>query len=211
MRKPVETECPPAEGESALRQRILDAAFGAFLECGYHGTSTLEIASRAKVSKRELYAHFGSKEALFAAGIKNRSARMRVPLDAPDVSDRAGFARTLQAYGETLLTEVTHPNVIAVHRLVIAESTRSPELAAILDREGRQANMRAVVHVMRDAQKHGLVGAGKAEGFANVFSALLWGDTYLRLLMRVIEPPTAAEIRSHAAWATKTFLSLHGA
>jgi len=42
--------------ESPARTRILDAAFGAFSESGYARTSTLEIATRARVSKRELYA-----------------------------------------------------------------------------------------------------------------------------------------------------------
>jgi AcrR family transcriptional regulator len=42
--------------ETAVRERILEAAFRAFMESGYATTSTLEIATRARVSKRELYA-----------------------------------------------------------------------------------------------------------------------------------------------------------
>jgi hypothetical protein len=38
------------------RERILDAAFASFMKSGYATTSTLEIATRARVSKRELYA-----------------------------------------------------------------------------------------------------------------------------------------------------------
>ena len=40
-----------------------EAAFAALMEKGYARTSTLEIATRARVSKRELYAEFGSKSA----------------------------------------------------------------------------------------------------------------------------------------------------
>ncbi|MGZ3349744.1 MAG: TetR family transcriptional regulator, partial [Xanthobacteraceae bacterium] len=47
--------------ETPARQRILDAAFSAFMEHGFAETSTLEIATRARVSKRELYALVGSK------------------------------------------------------------------------------------------------------------------------------------------------------
>ncbi|HEY4834688.1 MAG TPA: TetR family transcriptional regulator, partial [Bradyrhizobium sp.] len=48
---------PRAENadETPARTRILDAAFSAFMESGYAETSTLEIATRARVSKRELY------------------------------------------------------------------------------------------------------------------------------------------------------------
>jgi len=42
--------------ETAVRERILKAAFAAFKKNGYATTSTLEIATRARVSKRELYA-----------------------------------------------------------------------------------------------------------------------------------------------------------
>jgi AcrR family transcriptional regulator len=41
-----------AGGESAVRERILEAAFTAFMKNGYATASTLEIATRARVSKR---------------------------------------------------------------------------------------------------------------------------------------------------------------
>jgi len=41
--------------ETKVRERILEAAFRAFRKSGYATTSTLEIATRARVSKRELY------------------------------------------------------------------------------------------------------------------------------------------------------------
>src|SRR5215471_3788537 len=46
-------------GETAVRERILEAALAAFMKSGYAATSTLEIATRARVSKRELYAFVG--------------------------------------------------------------------------------------------------------------------------------------------------------
>jgi AcrR family transcriptional regulator len=39
---------------AVMRERILTAAFEAFHERGYAATSTLEIATRARVSKRDL-------------------------------------------------------------------------------------------------------------------------------------------------------------
>jgi len=39
-----------------LCDRIIGAAFAAFMKNGYAATSMLEIATRAKVSKRDLYA-----------------------------------------------------------------------------------------------------------------------------------------------------------
>ena len=50
-----------SHGAAAVRERILTAAFEAFRERGYAATSTLEIATRAHVSKRDLYALVGDK------------------------------------------------------------------------------------------------------------------------------------------------------
>jgi hypothetical protein len=58
-----------ADAPRPARERILNAAFATFTERGYGGSSTLEIATRAKVSKRELYALFGDKRAMVIACI----------------------------------------------------------------------------------------------------------------------------------------------
>jgi AcrR family transcriptional regulator len=61
------TNLVAAAAENGVHERILDAAFQAFTEDGYAGTSTLDIATRAKVSKRDLYANFASKHAVLVA------------------------------------------------------------------------------------------------------------------------------------------------
>ena len=64
-------------GETAVRARILDAAFAAFMKNGYAATSTLEIATRARVSKREIYATVGNKQEMLIACISERARRLR--------------------------------------------------------------------------------------------------------------------------------------
>ncbi|MCG5076866.1 TetR/AcrR family transcriptional regulator [Paraburkholderia tagetis] len=49
------------------RAAILEAAIEEFLAAGYDATSMDRIAARASVSKRTVYNHFPSKEALFEA------------------------------------------------------------------------------------------------------------------------------------------------
>jgi len=63
--------------EPSLRERVLKAAFEVFRKRGFSSASTLEIATRAKVSKRDLYALFGSKQAMLGACIKERAGHMR--------------------------------------------------------------------------------------------------------------------------------------
>src|SRR5262245_58389667 len=115
--------------EDPVRRRILDAAFSAFMEKGYAATSTLEIATRARASKRELYALVGNKQDMLIACIAARAERLRVPADLPEPRDRTTLARVLENLGARLLREVSDPTVIAVFRLAIAEAVRAPEIA----------------------------------------------------------------------------------
>ena len=103
--------------EQALRDRIVSAAFGAFMDLGYAGTSTLEIATRAKVSKRELYALFSGKEEMLAEGIRRRTEKMEVAPDLPEARDRKMLGEVLAAFGARLMQDVSHPHVTAVFRL----------------------------------------------------------------------------------------------
>src|SRR5271169_2242117 len=86
-----------SSAENPMQERILGAAFKAFTEDGYAGTSTLEIASRAKVSKRDLYANFSSKHSVLVACIMSRAERMRLPPDLPTPRSRQMLASTLPA------------------------------------------------------------------------------------------------------------------
>src|SRR5258708_21547701 len=101
-------------GEAPARQRILEAAFAAFMEHGFAETSTLEIATRARASKRELYAHFGSKQEMLVACIAERAKRLRMPAYWPEIPDRETLALALTSLGTNLLREISEPTVVAV-------------------------------------------------------------------------------------------------
>src|SRR5499426_36919 len=130
-------------GDDEMRARILRAAFKAFTENGYAGTSTLQIATQAKVSKRDLYAIFANKQAMLVACIKTRLERMRMPAGLQPPATREALASTLTAFGTILLTETFQPAVVAMFRLAIAEAEHSPEVARVID-GGRKAVRRTV-------------------------------------------------------------------
>ena len=79
--------------ETAVRERILDAAFAALMKSGYATTSTVEIATRASVSKRELYALVGNKQEMLIACIRERAKRLDVPAELPVPCDRETLER----------------------------------------------------------------------------------------------------------------------
>jgi AcrR family transcriptional regulator len=197
-----------AEEEVPVRQRILSAAFSAFTEAGYAEASTLEIASRARVSKRELYAVVGNKQEMLVACIRDRATRLQAPANLPEPRNRDELERVLVGFGTQLLRETTDATVVAVFRLAIAEAVRTPEVARALDSIGRQTSRAALMAIMAQAQSRGLLSADPAE-MAEQFAALLWGDLMISLLLGSINPPSPREITRQARRTATAFLQLH--
>jgi AcrR family transcriptional regulator len=194
--------------ETTVRERIVGAAFAAFTKSGYAATSTLEIATHAHVSKRELYALVGNKRELLIACISERARRLQVPADLPPLRDRETLAQVLTSYGTQLVREISDPTVIAVFRLAIAEAVNAPEVARALDSIGRDTRRAALHKIMARAQASGLL-EGDPAGLAEQFGGLLLGDLMVSLLLGVAERPNPREIAARARDAAAAFLQLH--
>jgi AcrR family transcriptional regulator len=194
--------------EAAVRERILEAAFAAFRKSGYATASTLEIATRARVSKRELYALVGNKQEMLIACISERAKRFDVPAGLPVLRDREILAQVLASFGTKLVREVTDPTVIAVFRLAISEVIRAPEVARLLNSIGRERSRTALRKIMARAQASELLTGRPAE-LAKQFAGLLWGDLMVSLLLGVAERPKPREIARRARDAAAAFLQLH--
>ena len=196
--------------DTAIRRRILEAAFAAFTKSGYAAASTLEIATRARVSKRELYALVGNKQKMLIACISERAKRLDIPSDLPVLRDRATLAQLLTSFAARLVREISDPTVIAVFRLAIAEVAQAPEVARALDSIGREASRVALRKIMAAAQEAGLLTGRPAE-LAEQFAGLLWRDLMVSLLLGVADQPSPRAIGERAREATAAFLQLHPA
>jgi TetR/AcrR family transcriptional regulator len=62
---------PQAEATAQGRQAILAVAKIQFAEQGYHGATLSKIAAQAEVSKANIFHHFGSKEGLYLAVLRD--------------------------------------------------------------------------------------------------------------------------------------------
>lgn len=208
MRKPARRP-EPGPAEAALCHRIIGAAFETIMKKGYFETSMLDIATRAKVSKRDLYAAYPNKQAVLAACITNRAARMRLPADLPAPSNQQMLAATLTAYGTTVLREVSRPAVTAMYRLAIAEAERSPDVAEALN-VNRRASRAAIAGLLAGAQASGILREGDAREMTEQYFALLWGDLLIDRLLGA-DMPKPDEIERRSREAVRSFLALFGA
>ena len=203
-------ESPVPSKPLSIRYRVLAAAFDLFREDGFSSTSMLDIVTRARVSKRDLYALFKNKHAVLAACIGERTQQMRLPLDpaVPMPQTRSALEALLVELGVSILKTVCHPEVLTVFRLAIAESDRAPEIARALDNSGRGANLKALTELIVKAQALGLVVAGDPDVLAARYFAALLADLQIRLLLRVRQAPTKREIDARARTATETLAAL---
>lgn len=194
--------------EEEVRGRILQAAFTAFKENGYAVTSTLEIATRARVSKRELYALVGNKEEMLKACITRRAEQLRASPELPAPQDRETLEQVLVAIGTQQLRVGSEPTVVAVFRLAIGEAGHAPEVARILSSIAIAAARGALRDFMNRALEAKLL-EGRAEELAEQFQTLLWGNLRLDLWLGVAKQPGETEVTLRARAAATAFLRLH--
>lgn len=201
-------ESPDRRAE--MRERVLRAGFAAFREHGFDGTSTLEIATRAKVSKRELYALFADKQSIVVECIRWRTRQMQLPLALPRPADRAALAATLVQFGSLLMTAVCDPDVLTAFRFAIAEAQRMPEIATALEERGREPSRKLFLDLVKGAQEDGLLQPAPPAEIGTYFFSLLWGDLLLRLLMGTARAPGKAEIEQRARQAGAAVMARYG-
>jgi AcrR family transcriptional regulator len=198
----------PQTVSTPVRDRVLRAAFTLFSQNGFSSTSMLDIVTRARLSKRDLYALFNNKHAVLAACINERAQQMRRPLDAPAsvAQTRDELAALLLELGASILKTACQPEVLTVFRLAVSESDRAPEIGRTLDSLGREGNQKALTELIRKAQARGLILPGDPTALATRYLAVLWGDLLIRLLLRVREAPARREIEARARAATETLI-----
>ena len=122
-----------AEAEKFPR-RIVDAASELFFTLGYGATSIEAVAQRARISKRTFYHRFDNKAELFSAVVHRTVERLRPPADVP-LLHGATLPEILHGLAKLILQAALSPPAIALHRLIVAESSRFPDLAAVVARQ----------------------------------------------------------------------------
>jgi AcrR family transcriptional regulator len=146
---------PSREAAEQLHDRILDIATDLFLTEGYGATSIEAVARRARISKRTFYHRFDDKAALFGAVMHRLILRMRPPGDTPHFE--GGTAEEiLRRLAQLILRAALSPAALALYRVIVAEATRFPELALVLNKEGaRQEALNGIAALLQREMREG--------------------------------------------------------
>lgn len=190
----------------AKRETILDAATQAFRDEGYETTSMDRIAELAGASKRTVYNHFGSKEALFQAVVArllNEVAALKQVVwdpDRPLEQQLADFARAKSLVAEDAAS-------LSLIRVVLGVFIKQPSLVQdVMDRATEAEG--ALVRWLRDADAAGRLDVPDVERAAEVFWAMAGGALFWPQLLE--GPLDAEEREALTREIVDTFLARYG-
>ncbi|QKS01979.1 TetR/AcrR family transcriptional regulator [Sphingomonas sp. CL5.1] len=137
-----------------LAPHILRSARDVFFERGFDGASSDMIAERARISKRTLYARFGSKARVFEAVILDEIDTQLRALE-PTIDDQLDVAVRLKSIADVLLAWLLTTRIASMERVVIAQAVRFPALAANIHDFGFQRAVQWVASILAHAAAKG--------------------------------------------------------
>jgi TetR/AcrR family transcriptional regulator, mexJK operon transcriptional repressor len=197
---------PSRNAALQLNDRILDVATELFLAQGYGLTTIEALARRAGISKRTFYHRFADKAVLFGAVVHRILQRMRPPPGVP-LLEGATLHEVLKRLAGLVLQAALSPPAIALHRLMVAESARFPELARALNAEGAsQEAINLIAGLLARALDNPDLTAPAREFAALQFLQLVVVVPQRRAL-GFDRPMTAAELDAWADSSVRLFLN----
>jgi len=197
-------------GRDARRQGILDIARDVFLKEGFAAASMSSIAARVGGSKATLYNYFASKEELFVAMIQDQCDRNHALLFDFDAGV-GDFIEVLRRLGERFVRIMLSDEMLDMHRLVIAEAVRFPELGMALYQAGpKRGHARLSAFLRAEMHRNGLQADDIDRAAAQLMDLCLT-DLYRQRLWNVRDAPTTEEVHANVDNALKTFIAAHRA
>ena len=195
--------------ESPKARQILDGARAAFLDLGYEGASTDEIARRAGVSKGTLYNYFPDKKTLFKAFVERECDEQARRVTGPG-EDADDVETALRAIALNYVELMVSPFLVGIFRIVVAEAERFPDLARVFFDSGPDLAHRRVSHLLAAAVAKGELDIDDIDLAAHQFAGLCRANFFFKRLFCVKQNFPKTEIQRIANGAVDTFLRTYG-
>ena len=210
----LEPELPDVESDavavidSAKARQILDGARKVFLADGFDGASMNDIARVAGVSKGTIYSHFPSKDALFAALVREDKRQQAERLGAYDEHEGA-IEDVLFRLGVGLMELMLEPDHVAQVRTVAAVAPKFPEIGRAFYEAGPQFGHRRLAAWLARRVAAGELAIEDTEAAAEQFFNLAQGVLFKKMLFAAEPKPPHAEIEATVGSAVRVFLAAY--
>jgi AcrR family transcriptional regulator len=196
---------PQARCDEETRALISDAARSEFAAKGYAATNMEGVARRAGVSTKTLYRLIPNKAALFETMITERIDRFVsvVRLRACDGRDvKAALREALIVCGELILDS----EVIALQRLILADSEKFPEIAETFYHKAIRRTERTLAGWLQAQGERGLIRVDDAEAAAGMLLGMLVYQPQRAVLFGHTPPPDRQQLEQRAEAVAELFL-----
>lgn len=191
------------------RKAIIAIAREVFMTEGYAETSMSTIAARVGGSKGTLYNYFPSKEALFAEMVRSE-CQLEAQMADTLLEDGADVARALTTIGRRMVRFIFSDQVQAIHRIVLAEASRMPEIGRAFYENGPRIGIERVAGHLERWMREGKLKAANPVRAAEQFGELCKSGLYQKMMWGV-ETPTDARIDANVDEAVAIFLAYYAA
>jgi len=188
----------------AKRASIVLAARAVFLEKGFEASTMADIALSAGASKATLYSYFPSKDALFHE-VMDQHCAARFAGAFGNLQFDGDLAASLNAFGQSLMTTLLSPDLVAIRRSVFAEANRS-HVGRLFYQDGPLRGMTLLSHFLQGQMAAGRLRAHDPWVAARHLLSLLEGDYPLRAILGVPLATEADELARHVQQAVDLFL-----
>ena len=197
--------CP----RDARREAFVAAARALFFANGYAGTAMSTIAAKVGGSKTTLWSHFPSKEALFAAVVDDIVERYGLALEV-ELAANDDVKDALRRFGNAMMTTVLSPPIVDLHRLVIGEAGRFPELGRLFYERGAKRGKAKLAAFIAEAMQQGRLRTGDPMLAARQFAFMCQSGHHQHRLLGVADEAAEGEIAADVDSATDTFMRAWG-
>lgn len=198
-----------SEIDNAKARQIVDGARKVFLTDGFDGASMNDIARVAGVSKGTIYSYFPSKDALFAALVREDKRQQAEQLGAYDAHD-GPIDQVLRRMGVDLMDVMLEPDHVAQVRTVTAVAPKFPEIGRAFYDAGPQFGVERLAAWLERKVAAGELAIDDLDVAAIQFFNLAQGVLFKRMLFAAEPKPPRAEIEKTVDAAVRVFLSAYG-
>lgn len=178
------------------RERLRSAAHRLFLQHGYLATSIDAILAEAGVSSKEtLYRHYTGKEELFVDVlehmIQEQPGFSTWLAELPHPQDLPSLRQALTQLSHEILSIMSQPEYLALVRMIIAESSRFPQLGSLFFSTITQRGLTIIMAMLQAARKQHVVADVDLEAVtrALIGGLLTYGITNLMFAGEQPPPP----------------------
>lgn len=155
------------------------------------------VAARAGCSKQTLYSHYGCKENLLRAVMRDQVALTTDALDHQDLDLRA----SLLAFAQRHLEQLNRPHVIQTCRLIDAQSHRFPDQAQQIYAEGIAALQDRLAQCLGRASARGQLRHDDPHAMAELLLGMIVGLDFER---QRFHTPHRSDATARRRWAELT-------